>query len=70
MTYEQRINELIPLAEKEANKALADKKRYEDRQGKSREGNNGATYVHCLWFEEFHKVINRMAFDCGLRKWC
>jgi hypothetical protein len=63
--YERKINDLIPQAEKEAIKqANALENKFEIRAGVS-----GRTYRHCFRSEFFHKIMNRSAFNAGLRSW-
>jgi hypothetical protein len=63
--YERKINALISRANKESIKqANALKNKFEIRSGVG-----GRTYRHCFRSEFFHKIMNRLAFDAGLRSW-
>jgi hypothetical protein len=64
--YEQKINALIPQADKEAIKqANALENKFEIRPGI-----DGRTRRHCFRSEFFHKIMNLLAFEAGLRNWC
>jgi hypothetical protein len=61
--YEQDINSLIPIAEKEA-KAKA--KEF-GKLNELKPGVDGRTYFHCFFSEFFHQAMNRLAFESGFR---
>ena len=66
IAYERKINDLIPQAEREANKKLKNLiEKFEIRIG-----NGGRKYRHCFRSEFFHKAMNKLAFTSGLRSWC
>lgn len=61
--YEKNINSLIPAAELEASEMVASL----GISSESRNGANGQPYNHCFWTEFFHKAMNRMTLERGLR---
>ncbi len=61
--YKQQIDELIPLAEKMADSGLLMRReRTEVRKGK-----HGELFNYCFWTEDFHRFMNELAFEQGLR---
>jgi hypothetical protein len=64
-TYKRKINDLIPRANEESiRQANALENKFEIRNGIG-----GGTYRHCFRSEFFHKIMNRLAFEAGLRSW-
>lgn len=62
--YEKQINKLIPAAVKDANESV----RGIGKQSEMRTSVDGRWLrVHCFFTEYFHKAMNRMAREAGLR---
>lgn len=61
--YKEKINALIPIAEREANLKLEGV----PKKSEYRVGICGSKYQHCLWTEFFHKAMNRLAKEAGYR---
>ena len=63
MTREEKINALIPAAEKEADKKVA-------KLGKESEvcqGMDGKPFNWSFWTQFYHAAMNRMAIKDGIR---
>lgn len=62
-TYEMNINNFIYLAGLEADKEIA-------RTGVThvmKPGVDGVDFKWCMWTEHFHKAMNRMTREAGVR---
>ena len=69
LMYEEEINALIPQAEKEALERIAGRaKKSEKRPGVGKfPSGKPIPYSHCFFTEYFHKAMNRLAHEAGLR---
>lgn len=63
--YIFKINELIPKAVSIANRELD----IRGVGGERRIGVDGQMYIHDVFSELFHKAMNKLAFEMGLRPW-
>ena len=61
--YERNIEDLMPLAEKEARLKVANM----GRSSETRPGIDGKTYNHCFFTEFFHESMTRLAIEKGFR---
>lgn len=62
--YEKAINDLIPLAVKEARASV----NMLGLKTTKRSGTDGKFYNHCFFSEFFHREMKRLAIENGLRK--
>lgn len=63
--YEEKINSLIPAADEIAKLAMEQLGRVAEK----RAGAGGTTRLHCFKTEFFHRAMNKLAYDAGLRGW-
>lgn len=61
--YTDSIDMLIPKAEEEANRIAT----LMGKKSENRPGVDGNPYTYCYFTEFFHKAMNRMAKEKGLR---
>ena len=64
MDHIAKINELIPLAEREANRIIE----LTGQKTEIRLGVDGMPFVWNYFSEHFHKAMNRMAIKAGVRR--
>ena len=65
--YEKAINALIPLAEEEAKAECRRTGKRQEKRKSDPSNRWSATFTYSFESEFFHKAINRLAFEAGLR---
>lgn len=62
-THAIKVNQFIPIAEQQADAIVAKSGLFQE----IRTGKGGVSYNHCFWSEAFHKAMNKLTSDAGLR---